>query len=69
MYFGGIMGALGIAVFSGSLFGLLYSLILSAALSHIADAEEENLEARFGREYEDYKRKVPKIFPNPWHSG
>ncbi len=69
MYFGGIIGALGIAIFSGSLLGLLYSLILSIVLSHIADAEEEDLKARFGRDYEEYKRKVPKIFPNPWHSA
>ncbi len=69
MYFGGIIGALGIAIFSGSLLGLLYSLILSIVLSHIADAEEEDLKARFGRDYEDYKRKVPKIFPNPRHSA
>ncbi len=67
MYFGGIIGAFGTAIFSGSLFGLLYSLILSAVLSHIADAEEEDLIARFGRDYEEYKRKVPKIFPDPWH--
>ncbi len=63
MYFGGIIGAFGIAIFAGSISGLLYSLILWAVLSHIADAEEDDLTARFGREYEEYKRKVPKIFP------
>ena len=31
MYFGGIIGALGTAIFAGSLFGFLYSLVLSAA--------------------------------------
>ncbi len=63
MYLGGIIGALGIAVFAGSLFGLLYTVILAAVLSHIANSEEEDLLKRFGSEYEKYKGKVPKIFP------
>ncbi len=63
MYLGGIIGAFGIAIFAGSLFGLLYTIILAAVLSHIANSEEEDLLTRFGSEYEVYKGKVPKIFP------
>ena len=63
MYLGGIIGALGIAAFAGSLFGLLYTIILAAVLSHIADSEEKDLLIRFGSQYEKYKGKVPKIFP------
>jgi len=64
MYFGGVIGALGLALFAGSLLGLFYSLILALVLSHIADAEEEDLRARFGEAYVDYRKRVPKLFPN-----
>ncbi|MCZ7359251.1 MAG: isoprenylcysteine carboxylmethyltransferase family protein [Candidatus Methanoperedens sp.] len=63
MYLGGIAGASGLAIFAGSLQGLLYSFILGAVLHHIAKAEEEDLEARLGQEYTDYMRKVPKLLP------
>jgi len=66
MYFGGIVGAFGLALFAGSLFGLIYSLILTVVLSHIADAEEEDLKTRFGQEYVEYQSKVPKLFPHAW---
>ncbi len=63
MYLGGVIGALGLAVFAGSLLSVVYSFVLALVLSHIADAEEEELKARFGEEYDDYGRKVPKLFP------
>lgn len=64
MYLGGIMGALGLAVFAGSLPGAVYSFVLALVLSHIADAEEDELRARFGEEYGEYGKLVPKLFPN-----
>ncbi len=64
MYLGGVIGALGLALFAGSLHGFLYSFVLALVLSHIADAEEEDLRARFGENYVDYGKKVPKLFPN-----
>jgi protein-S-isoprenylcysteine O-methyltransferase Ste14 len=66
MYLGGIFGALGLALFAGSLLGFVYSFVLAAVLSHIADAEEVDLKARFGEEYVEYQRKVPKLFPYAW---
>ncbi|HEY9205390.1 MAG TPA: isoprenylcysteine carboxylmethyltransferase family protein [Candidatus Methanoperedens sp.] len=63
MYLGGIIGAVGLAIFAGSLLGLIYSVILALVLSRIADAEEEDLQARFGLEYIEYKKRVPKLFP------
>ncbi len=63
MYFGGILGAFGLAMFAGALLCVLYSLILAAVLSHISDAEEEGLRAEFGEEYADYAKEVPKLFP------
>lgn len=64
MYLGGIIGALGLALFAGSLLGAVYSFVLAHVLSHIADAEEEELRARFGNEYIEYGKNVPKLFPH-----
>ncbi len=63
MYLGGIIGAFGLALFAGSLIGLIYSSILALILSRIAEYEEEDLRARIGEEYEKYKKKVPKLYP------
>jgi protein-S-isoprenylcysteine O-methyltransferase Ste14 len=64
MYFGGVLGAFGLTLFAGSLLGIVYSFLLAAVLSHIADAEEEGLREEFGEEYADYSKKVPKLFPH-----
>ncbi len=61
MYSGGIIGAFGLALFAGSVLGAVYSFVLALVLSHIADAEEEELMERFG-EYVEYARRVPKLF-------
>ena len=63
MYLGGITGAFGLTLFAGSPFGLVYSIILALVLSHISEAEERELKTRFGDEYIEYMKKVPKIFP------
>jgi protein-S-isoprenylcysteine O-methyltransferase Ste14 len=57
------MGALGLALLSGSMPGAVYSFGLAPVLSHIVDAEEE-LRVRFGEEYVEYGKRVPKLFPN-----
>jgi len=64
MCFFGVIGAFGLAVFAGSVLGAVYSFMLALVLSHIADAEEEELRARFGNAYLDYSKRVPKLFPN-----
>lgn len=64
MYFGGITGTFGLALFAGSLLGILYLLLLALVLSHIADAEETALRAKFGEDYVEYAGKVPKLFPS-----
>ena len=50
-------------MFAGSLLGAVYSFVLALVLSRIADAEEEELRARFGSEYGEYARKVPRLLP------
>jgi protein-S-isoprenylcysteine O-methyltransferase Ste14 len=64
MYSGGVIGAFGLAVFAGSMLGAVYSFMLTLVLSHIADAEEADLIARFGNEYTEYAKRVPKLFPH-----
>ncbi len=66
MYFGGVIGAFGLALFAGSMLGAVYSLVLALVLSHIADAEEEGLRARFGEEYSEYGKNASKLFPHAW---
>jgi protein-S-isoprenylcysteine O-methyltransferase Ste14 len=63
MYLGGIIGAFGLALFACSFLAFIYSVILAAVLSHIADAEEEDLRARLGQQYIEYINTVPKLFP------
>ncbi|MCZ7355761.1 MAG: isoprenylcysteine carboxylmethyltransferase family protein [Candidatus Methanoperedens sp.] len=63
MYLGGIIGAFGLALSAGSFLALIYSIILAAVLSHIADAEEEDLTARLGQQYTEYMEAVPKLLP------
>lgn len=64
MYFGGITGAFGLALWAGTIPGAVYSLLLAVVLSHISDAEENDLIARFGNEYLEYRKKVRKLFPH-----
>lgn len=66
MYFGGITGAIGLAIYAGSLPAFLYSIALVLMLNHISNAEEDDLKIRFGIEYEKYVKKVPKLFPYAW---
>ncbi len=63
MYFGGIIGAFGLAVFASSLVGMVYTIVLTVVLSRIADYEEEDLKVRIGQEYIEYSKNVPKLFP------
>ena len=42
----------------------MYSFALALVLSHISNAEEEELRARFGEAYVEYGKRVPKLFPN-----
>lgn len=63
VYLGGIVGAVGLAVFAWSLQAVIYSIVLGSVLSYIADAEEGDLAARFGLEYTEYAKRVPKLLP------
>ncbi len=61
VFLGGIIGALGLALFAGSLPGTVYSFVLALVLSHIADAEEEDLRARVGKEMLSMRGRFPSF--------
>ncbi len=65
MAFGTICYYLGIVFFTGSPSSLVLFLILVAALLiYIKRIEEKELQARFGQEYIDYKKRVSFIIPH-----
>jgi len=45
---------------------LTLSLVMYLVVRLRIRKEEENLEALFGQEYLDYKRRVGAVFPRPW---
>jgi len=67
MALGGFLVLVGEAVvyYSLSLLGiaLLYGVIIYLNAVFV---EEPELRERFGEPYEDYLRRVPRFFPNPW---
>ncbi len=65
MYLGGITGSLGIALAVASLYALYYTGIFAIVLYTVSRLEERDLARRFGREFETYRRQVPRLMPTP----
>lgn len=67
MAFGGLLILLGEAAiyYSPSLLGIaiLYGVIIYFNAMFV---EEPELKKRFGAQYTDYLKRVPRFFPNPW---
>lgn len=67
MALGGLLTLVGEAMvyYSPSLLGIsvLYGLIVYFNAQFV---EEPELKKRFGVPYEDYLKRVPRFFPNPW---
>lgn len=63
MYLGGILAGFGLATAAGSMLGIAYGIVLTLTLADIATAEERDLVDRFGQEYTDYKKRVPRLNP------
>ena len=67
MSFGAMFFYLGIVVIVGSISSFVLWLILTMALLiYLKCIEEKELQARFGQEYLEYKRRVPFIIPRIW---
>ncbi len=64
MVLGYLMILLGVAFLARSIFGTIMIPVLAAtAYVYLAAFEEKALVARFGQEYEVYRRSVPPLFP------
>ncbi len=64
MIFGTLCAYTGIAIFAGTISGIICILIFAALLIvYVKLVEERELEMRFGQEYLDYKARTPFIIP------
>ena len=64
MLLGTVIYYLGISLWLSSLSAMMLTgLFLLCSIAYIKLIEEKELEARFGREYEEYEKKVPFLIP------
>jgi protein-S-isoprenylcysteine O-methyltransferase Ste14 len=63
MYLGYILAYLGFIVGTMSLLSVIPWLLIIHLYVKLANYEEQKLEQRFGKDYLEYKRKVPKWIP------
>ena len=62
-YFGWLMAHIGFSIFLSALYSLLFTPALFSIIYNISKAEESDLEEAFGKEYTEYKRRVPMFIP------
>lgn len=55
MYLGGVVVGLGLSMWSASMLGLVYALVVALTLIVVSKEEEKNLVERFGKAYLEYK--------------
>jgi protein-S-isoprenylcysteine O-methyltransferase Ste14 len=63
VYFGSFMAFFGLVFMTSSLFSFLIWIIMIIFYYYISRYEEKLLLTKFGKEYEDYMKKVPMLFP------
>ncbi len=62
-YLGGLLAHVGICFLLSARYSLLSSPLIVILIYLISRKEEEELIREFGKEYEDYKKKVPMLIP------
>jgi len=62
-YLGGLSAHVGISFLLSAWYSLLFTPIMIILIYLISKKEEEELIREFGKEYEDYKKKVPMLTP------
>lgn len=62
-YLGGLLAHMGISFLLSAWYSLLSTPLMLVLIYLISKKEEEELIREFGREYEDYKKKVPMLIP------
>jgi protein-S-isoprenylcysteine O-methyltransferase Ste14 len=63
MYLGVLLIYPSFIILTGSLLGLLFWFCIIFVYNMIVDYEENVIEEKFGEEYREYKKKVPKWLP------
>ena len=62
-YLGGLLAHVGISFLLSAWYSLLFTPLMVILIFLISRKEEEELVKEFGKEYEDYKEKVPMLIP------
>jgi len=62
-YLGGLLSHLGITFLLSALYSLLVTPLIIGLVYLISRKEEEELVREFGKEYEEYRKRVPMLFP------
>lgn len=62
-YLGGLLAHVGISFLLSALYSLLSAPLMTLLIYLISRKEEEELMKEFGKEYEDYKKRVPMFIP------
>lgn len=62
-YFGGLLAHLTISLLLSALYSLLITPLMIGIIYFISWKEEKELIREFGKDYEDYKKKVPMFIP------
>jgi len=60
---GGLFAHVGISFSLSAWFSLLFTPVMVALIYLLSRKEEEELIREFGKEYEDYKKRVPMLMP------
>ena len=66
-YFGGLLAHMGISFLLSAWYSLLATPLMVLLVYLISKKEEEELVREFGKEYKDYKKKVPMLIPKACH--
>ncbi|MCW4021064.1 MAG: isoprenylcysteine carboxylmethyltransferase family protein [Candidatus Bathyarchaeota archaeon] len=63
-YLGWILSHIGISILLSAWYSLLFTPVLVALIYLISKKEEDELTKEFGKEYKEYRKKVPMFIPN-----
>jgi protein-S-isoprenylcysteine O-methyltransferase Ste14 len=62
-HLGALLAHVGISLLLSAWYSLLFTPLMVVLIYLISRKEEEELIREFGREYEDYKKRVPMLIP------
>ena len=65
-YLGWILAHIGMSVLLSVWYSMFFTPILISLIYLISKKEEDELVKEFGKEYEDYQKKVPMLVPKFW---